>query len=398
MTPDQPLAGFTVAVTAARRREELAALLERRGARVVTAPAITLVPLADDAELLRATRECLAAPLDVVVVTTGIGFRGWVEAAEGWGLGESLLAALGRAEVLARGPKARGAVRAAGLVETWSPASESSSEVLAHLLERDLTGLRVAVQLHGEPLPDVVEALTVAGAHVVQVPVYRWTLPDDVAPLRRLVDQLAVAAVDAVTFTSAPAVLALLQVAEEAGRREQVLGALRGPVLAACVGPVTAAPLERLGVRAAQPERSRLGALARTVVAELPARARPLPVAGHRLSVRGHAVVLDGAVVQLPPAPLAVLRALTASPGRVLSRCALLQAMAGEGADEHAVEVAVQRLRSGLGDPRLVQTVVKRGYRLAYEPEREQGDWEPAPTPGPAREADRSAPVAPSGG
>ena len=33
-----PLAGFTVAVTAARRREELTSLLERRGARVVEAP------------------------------------------------------------------------------------------------------------------------------------------------------------------------------------------------------------------------------------------------------------------------------------------------------------------------------------------------------------------------
>ena len=47
-----PLAGYTVAVTAARRREELGALLARRGARVVYAPAIRIVPLADDAELV----------------------------------------------------------------------------------------------------------------------------------------------------------------------------------------------------------------------------------------------------------------------------------------------------------------------------------------------------------
>ena len=45
-----PLAGYTVAVTAARRREELGALLARRGARVVYAPAIRIVPLADDTE------------------------------------------------------------------------------------------------------------------------------------------------------------------------------------------------------------------------------------------------------------------------------------------------------------------------------------------------------------
>jgi uroporphyrinogen-III synthase len=32
------------------------------------------------------------------------------------------------------------------------------------------------------------------------------------------------------------------------------------------------------------------------------------------------------------------------------------------------VEMAVTRLRSALGDPRCVQTVVKRGYRLAVAP------------------------------
>ena len=55
-----PLAGFTVAVTAARRKEELGALLDRRGARVIYAPAIRIVPLSDDTELVAATREVLA--------------------------------------------------------------------------------------------------------------------------------------------------------------------------------------------------------------------------------------------------------------------------------------------------------------------------------------------------
>lgn len=366
-----PLAGFTVAVTAARRKDELGNLLERRGARVAYAPAIRIVPLADDTELLDATRRCLAAPLDIAVATTGIGFRGWTEAADGWGLGEGLLAHLGRARLLARGPKARGAIRAAGLQDAWSPASESSSEVLEHLLEQDLAGLRIAVQLHGEPLPDFVQALRAAGAEVVEVPVYRWTLPEDVAPLRRLVDSVVAGQVDAVTFTSAPAVASLLLLAAEAGKREDLLAALRRTVLAACVGPVTAAPLERLDVPTVQPDRSRLGSLVRSVVAELPQRARALPVAGHVLEVRGHAVLLDGVLIGVPPVPMAVLKALAARPGRVLSRADLLRVLPGDGTDEHAVEMAVNRLRAALGGTRVVQTVVKRGYRLAYEPERD---------------------------
>lgn len=93
-TGSEPLAGFAVGVTAARRHEELATLLERRGARVVLAPAIRLVPLADDAELLAATRACLAGPLDHVVVTTGIGFRAWLEAADGHGMRDALISRL----------------------------------------------------------------------------------------------------------------------------------------------------------------------------------------------------------------------------------------------------------------------------------------------------------------
>lgn len=40
----------------------------------------------------------------------------------------------------------------------------------------------------------------------------------------------------------------------------------------------------------------------------------------------------------------------------------------GGGSDEHAVEMAITRLRAVLG-ALVVQTVVKRGYRLAYEPD-----------------------------
>jgi uroporphyrinogen-III synthase len=363
-----PLAGYTVGVTAARRREELSALLERRGARVVGAPAIRIVPLADDTELLAATRECLAGPLDAVVVTTGIGFRGWMEAADGWGLGEPLTATLRSARILARGPKARGAIRAAGLVDDWSPDSESTTEVLEHLLAGGVEGHRIAVQLHGEPLPDFVAALQAAGAQVVEVPVYRWVPPEDIAPLHRLVELVVARQLDAVAFTSAPAVVSLLTTAADLGRLDAVRDALRSDVMAACVGPVTAAPLERADIPTVQPARSRLGALVREIVDVLPARNRILPVAGGDLQLRGHAVVLDGELHPLPPGPLAVLRALARHPGVVLDRSALLAAMACETGDGHAVEMAVARLRAVLG-PRVVQTVVKRGYRLAYEPE-----------------------------
>jgi uroporphyrinogen-III synthase len=368
-----PLAGFTVGVTAARRAGELATMLERRGAVVQQGAALRIVPVADDTELAEATRALVARPPDVTVATTGHGFRGWVEAADGWGIGEELLAALGAGKMLARGPKARGAIRASGLVDAWSPESESSAEVLDHLLERGVDGLRIAVQLHGEPLPDVVEALTMAGAEVVEVPVYRWLPPADLGPLDRLIDATVCGGIDVLAFTSAPAGASVLARSAERGMRELVLEALRGPVLALCVGPVTAAPLEAVDVPTLQPQRSRLGAMVRHLEAELPARARRLPVAGHVLELRGHAVLVDGELRTVPPAGMALLRVLARRPGRVVPRGDLLRALPGGSGDEHAVETAMARLRGALGRPRLVQTVVKRGYRLALDPGAAQG-------------------------
>ncbi|QUH02772.1 uroporphyrinogen-III synthase [Saccharopolyspora erythraea] len=377
MTASLELAGFTVGVTSARRADELGTLLERRGARVLHGPALRIVPLADDTELRRATEECIQAPPDVVVATTGIGFRGWAEAAEGWGVGEDLRSALHGARMLARGPKARGAMRAAGLPDPWSPESESSAGVLEMLLSEPLAGRRVAVQLHGRPLPEFTAALRAAGAHVVELPVYRWSAPTDVTGLENLLDAACAHELDAVTFTSAPAAGNLLALAGERGRLDRLVSALRGPVLAACVGPATAAPLAEHRIAVVMPERYRLGGLVRALCESLPARARVLPVAGRRLQLRGHAAVVDGQLKPLSPSAKTLLRALMEQPGRVIARRDLAGTLnAGQPAqralDEHAVEQAIARLRASLGAPELVQTVIKRGYRIPLEPTEDQ--------------------------
>ncbi|GAA0505679.1 uroporphyrinogen-III synthase [Paractinoplanes deccanensis] len=358
------LTGFTVAVTAERRRDEMTALLQRRGARVVTASAISIVPLIDDEALHAATAACIGLAPDLVIATTGFGFRGWLEAAEGWGLAEQLREVLGSARIVARGPKPCGAVRAAGLTEEWAAKTEASEEILERLLAEGIAGLRVVVQEHGEPQTEFVAALRAAGAAVVEVPVYRWVPPTDVTPVRRLVEQITAGQIDAVTFTSAPAVKSFLHLAGES--REAVLDQFASGTLAACVGPVTAAPLLELGVPVVMPERYRLGALIKTVTDELPRRSVKLNVAGSTLELRGHAVLIDDVPHTLAPAAMAILTALAERPGVVVSKEQLIAALP-RGNDGHAVDVAVARLRTALGSGRHIETVIKRGYRLRLD-------------------------------
>ncbi len=368
-----PLTGFRVAVTSARRADELSALLRRRGATVTAAAAIQMVPLPDDDELRAHTEALIDVPPDIVIATTGIGFRGWIAAADGWGLAGDLTAALAKARVVSRGPKATGALRAAGLPEEWSPDSESSRELLHYLVEGGIGGQRIAVQLHGatedwDPFPEFLDELQAAGAEVVPIRVYRWYPAPHNGDFDQLVAGIADEKFDAVSFTSAPAVASVLLRAREMGLENRVLAAFRRDVHAMCVGPVTARPLVRLGIPTSAPERMRLGALARHITDELPLLcSRTIRVAGHLLEIRGTCVMVDGAVKPVSPAGMATIRALAHRPGAVVSRTDLLRALPGTGTDTHAVETAVLRLRTALGDKNIVSTVVKRGYRLAVE-------------------------------
>lgn len=366
----RPLLGFRVGVTAARRREEQVSLLERRGAEVTCAPVVRTAPLTDDSALLEATRACVQHPPDIVLGTTGIGFRGWCEAADGWGLGEPLLDALRGATLLARGAKTVGAIRAAGLRESWSAPSETIDELLDHVLGLGVAGRHVAVQEHGESLTRAVVRLRDAGAQVVVVSVYRCETAVDLEPVSGLVEMVLRREVDAVTFTSAPAAAAFLDTAEAAGRHDELLEALRDGVTAACVGPVTAGPLRHHEVPVVLPDRARLGAMIRELAVQLPARRRggTLTVAGRRVDLHGAVLLLDREPVTLSRAPRAVLDALAERPGEVWSRRELLPRLpSGSARSEHAVEMAVARVRAALGAA-AVQTVVKRGYRLPVAP------------------------------
>lgn len=265
---DLPLRGRTVAVTAARRADEQRTILERRGATVLHTAAIRTIHLAEDPVVRAATDRLLAAPADLMVLTTAAGVRWWLEICEQWGLAEEVLGLMGRVPLYSRGPKTTGALRGAGLREHASARSEASAELLEMLVARGVDGLTVGVQVQGagsqwNPMAPLLDGLRDAGAEVVELPIYRWQLPEDLTALDDLVHTIARCGVDGVTFTSAPAVMAVLERAQAVGVYDDVLAAFRGPVVALCVGPVTAAPLADLDVPVSCPERMRLGALMR---------------------------------------------------------------------------------------------------------------------------------------
>ncbi|MDN5719266.1 MAG: uroporphyrinogen-III synthase [Corynebacterium sp.] len=373
----EALEGCTILLPVDRRSAEFATALQRHGASTIIAPPLTITPHFDDAELLHETRLLLETPPDIVVVTTGVGFRGWMDAAEQDGIQVDLISSLRRPQILVRGPKARGAVQQAGLEIDWVAETETSAEITEYLLAEGVRGKRIVIQHHGEGDPEMESTLVAAGAEVQGLTIYRWGAPPDPDLVGRTTGMVAAGNVDAVLFTSAPGARAWLRFAEQLGTLPAIQQLSGERTIFGAVGPITAVPLEAAGLSPAIPERFRLGALVRETVLLMagPHTATATPYGP--LHVRTGGILLDGRFHPLGRTGSNLLRILAARPGRVLSReeisKELSSGITGGHADgwsdeqttERAVEVTVARIRSALAEPDLIQTVYKRGYRLA---------------------------------
>jgi len=273
---------------------------------------------------------------------------------------------LAGAQIVARGPKARGAIQQAGLTADWVAESETSTELGEYLLAESVRGRRIAVQHHGSGADGLDELFEDNGADVVSLTVYRWGPPPDEAVVRRSVAATAAGEVDAVLFTSAPGAAEWLAAAHREEVLDDVIARARsGRVLMAAVGPITAGPLERLGIAPLQADRGRLGSLVRAVVTHFGGGSAPsLETVAGRLELRSSGAVLDGVHIPLSRTGVDVLASLFEAAGGVVSRAKLQCALPRSGENTHAIEMAVARVREALGAPDLIKTVVKRGYRL----------------------------------
>lgn len=262
---DGPLAGRVIGITADRRWQEQASLFERRGARVVHAATMRTLDLRQDERLRRLTGEMIASPPEVLVATTGQGMKWWLEVAGEWRMADELKHSLASTEIIARGAKSASAVRAAGLEVAWQAPNESMAEIAEHLRGRSRRPSTIAVQLY-DPDDEGGAVASVAGlaSRATLVPLYRWDLPADTSDVVDLIDATIDARLDAVTFTSQPAVRNLFRIAADHGREDELRVAFDGPVLAVCVGPVCAEAGRDCGITAMRwPELNRLPAMVR---------------------------------------------------------------------------------------------------------------------------------------
>jgi uroporphyrinogen-III synthase len=249
-------AGLRVLALESRRAAELSKLISTYGGVPIDAPAMREVPLESNKEALAFAAGLIAGEFDMVIFLTGVGARALLAIVETTYKRDDYVAALQRLKVVARGPKPVAALREIGVTpslivpepNTWRELLLAFDEAENSTKEIRLNGARVAVQEYGVSNSELLDGLKERGAHVTRVPVYRWALPDDLAPLRAAVRELAEGKIDVVLFTTSVQATHLFQVAAEMNLE----GAMRSAVnraIVASIGPTTSEELLHRGIK-----------------------------------------------------------------------------------------------------------------------------------------------------
>lgn len=261
-------AGRTVVCFESRFSDAAGALVEKYGGRALLAPSMQEVPLEEHSAVFSFADRLLSGDVDVLICLTGVGTRMMIDALATRYDRDRIVAALEGLFIVSRGPKPAAALHETGLgadlkvpePNTWHEVIEAidGSDVL-----QPLRGKRVAVQEYGRANEDLVAGLQDRGMHVDRVPIYRWALPDDLAPLKTGLDALVSGDGDLVIFTSRTQIDHVMRYAAELGMKEAIRLAFRR-IFVASIGPVCTEGLREHGIEPDfEPSRPKLGVMVR---------------------------------------------------------------------------------------------------------------------------------------
>jgi uroporphyrinogen-III synthase len=231
-----PFAGLRVLSLESRRAKEIETFIQRLEGDAFVAPSVAERPVENAGVASTIVAQWEADAFDLMVCMTGTGLAFLRDLAIAEMPEDRLAAALRRVAIVSRGPKPVPILRAMKVpVAVVVPEPNTWREIVEAVASRPER--RVAVQEYGRPNAQMNAALEELGAKVTPLVLYRWTLPDDIAPLQEAVRRLVTGMFDVVIFTSS------IQL-------DHLLGIARNDVAVASVGPVMTETLESHGINA----------------------------------------------------------------------------------------------------------------------------------------------------
>lgn len=247
-TPGRPLRMLSFE---SRMAEEMARLIEHAGGTPLVVPALREIPipLQDNGAVFRFGVKLMLHQIDILILLTGVGTRTLLETLQIRYPLAQLIEALKHTMIVTRGPKPLAALKHIGVDSNLTvPEPNTWQDVVATLdYYRPVQGLRVAVQEYGISNPDLINDLKSRGAEVFAVPVYRWAMPIDTAPLTGAIEEVLSGGIDVLLVTNAAQVDHVMELVERRGRTDAFRTACRKLVVAS-VGPTASERLRHYDI------------------------------------------------------------------------------------------------------------------------------------------------------
>lgn len=260
------LENFHVVSFESRHAETMANLVRLQGGIPFLAPSMKEVPLENNPQVFSFGEKLFSGQIDALILLTGVGVKSLVTILEARYPREDILEAFRKVAIVPRGPKPVRVLNEWKVPFAASVPEPNTWRELIETLDRyrekiPLQGKVVAVQEYGVVNDELILALEKRGAKVLRVPVYRWALPDDLAPLKNAIHRIVEQKMDVAIFTTAVQIDHLLKVAGEMGLDQKVMSAF-AKIAVASVGPDCSEALRSHGVPVdIEPESPKMGPL-----------------------------------------------------------------------------------------------------------------------------------------
>jgi len=246
---ESTLKGKTVALPESRQLDVLAGLFERRRAKVIRVPMVTILDSPDQDSVICWLKTFIDSPPRYFVILTGEGLRRLVYAAERNKLKDEFVYKLSLVVKICRGPKPVTALKEVGLNAEYLGKEPTTKGVIATLELLNIEKMDIAVQLYGtEPNIPLIDYLQSRGvSNIRSIAPYIYSEHSDSVKVIGLVKHLHAGKVDLIAFTSKPQVKRLFSVARGNGLESKLIEGLARTHVAA-IGPIMQQELQDYGV------------------------------------------------------------------------------------------------------------------------------------------------------
>jgi uroporphyrinogen-III synthase len=251
-TPSPPVIptdfhGLRVLSFESRMGAEMARLIQRHNGDPLVVSALREIPilLQGNSAVFRFGVKLILNQLDILILMTGVGTKALLEILQTRYPLAEIIDALKKTIIVTRGPKPLAILKTLGVEANITvPEPNTWHDVIATLdYYRPVQGLKIAIQEYGVSKPDMIQDLQKRGADVFSVPVYRWALPEDTAPLHSAITEVVNGRIDAMVITNAAQVDHVMQLAEQDQKTDLFRESCK-KIVVASIGPTASEGLK----------------------------------------------------------------------------------------------------------------------------------------------------------